>query len=139
MNIIAETMNLINYVICDTNNISIMIITVVAGIFGFIIAAIPLTIQLLEIKDNYVIQKINENKFMKKKIFYNYIDTLKSAFYVIVFFLLIEIFKENICQNIFLEIVCFILYILFAYSFLKNLYRLISILKELIFTYMSIK
>lgn len=139
MNIVIEIQNLINYTICGTNNISIIIITVVAGIFGFIIAAIPLTIQLLEIQNNKVIEKINENKFMKKKIFDNYIDTLKSAFYIIIFLLIVEVFKKNISQNIMIELVAFFLYVFFVFVFFKNLYKLIGILKELVLTYLNIK
>ena len=67
MNILVEIIKLIDYILIGTNNISIIIITIVAGVFGFIIAAIPLTIQLLEIKENKIIKKINENKIMKKR------------------------------------------------------------------------
>lgn len=136
MNIIIEIMN---YVLCGTNNISVLIITIVAGIFGFIIAAIPLTIQLLEIKDNDVIKKINENKLMKKKIFDNYINTLKSAFTVIIFLVLLEIFKVNIFQNILIEVFIFVVYIIFVYIFFRSLYKLIGILNELVLTYLDIK
>lgn len=136
MNIIIEIMN---YVLCGTNNISVLIITIVAGIFGFIIAAIPLTIQLFEIKDNDVIKKINENKLMKKKFFDNYINTLKSAFAVIIFLVLLEIFKVNIFQNILIEVFIFVVYIIFVYIFFRSLYKLIGILNELVLTYLDIK
>ena len=138
MNILVEIIKLIDYILIGTNNISIIIITIVAGVFGFIIAAIPLTIQLLEIKENKIIKKINENKIMKKKIFDNYINTLKSAFFLVIVILLLEIFKNYIQIYIYVEIFIFIFYISLIYKFLNNLYILIGILKELTLTYLDI-
>lgn len=138
MNILVEIIKLIDYILIGTNNISIIIITIVAGVFGFIIAAIPLTIQLLEIKENKIIKKINENKIMKKKIFDNYINTLKSAFFLVIVILLLEIFKNYIQIYIYVEIFIFIFYISLIYKFLNNLYILIGILKELALTYLDI-
>jgi len=139
MNIITEILNLIDYILVGQNNISIILITIVAGIFGFIIAAIPLTIQLLEIKNNDVIKKINENILMKKKIFDNYINTLKSAFVLVLFILLLEVFKNHMQTYILIEIFIFVFYISIVCKFLNNLYTLIGILKELTLTYLDIK
>jgi len=126
-----------------SDSISMYLITIIAGLFGFIIASIPLTIQLLELKGNDNINKINKNPIMKKKIFERYIKLIKASFYLFIFILYVELlkiitFSETIIipENIIVLIV-FIFYLFFIYKFLCNLYKLINVLKLLISIYLN--
>lgn len=119
------------------SDINIFFITLIAGIFGFIIAAIPFTIQLLEIKSNEKIQKINENKIMRKKLFDKYSEILFNAFYLFIFLLLLEIIKQISKKCFLINVFLIFIYIYLAYKFLKNLFKLIIILKNLINLYLK--
>ena len=119
------------------SDINIFFITLIAGIFGFIIAAIPFTIQLLEIKSNEKIQKINENKFMRKKLFDKYFEILFNAFYLFIFLLLLEIIKQIYQKCFLMNVFLIFIYIYLANKFLINLFKLIIILKNLINLYLK--
>ncbi|MCT7911338.1 hypothetical protein N5912_05830 [Arcobacter lacus] len=130
----------INNVLFESNILTFLI-TLIAGIFGFIIATIPLTIQLLEIKDNKFIKIINEpeNINIKNSIFNCYIDMLKFSFYFIIIILSIELFKFILRDYSILKYIFFIIFIIIGYKFLKKIYLLIWTLKELIDIYLGKK
>jgi MFS family permease len=119
-----------------TSNISIFLITIIAGLFGFIIASIPLTMQLLEIKGNRNIDKINDNTKMKEKIFNSYIGLIKISFYLFTYILCIEFLKIIPLYSMIL-ILSLIIYIILIFFFLRRLYKLIVLLKNLIDIYIE--
>jgi len=127
--------------ILNSKQIATYILTVIAGLFGFIIAAIPLTIQLLEIKNNKNIDKINENKSMKTKIFDDYINVIKFSFFLTVMILIIEASSNlNILnKNNYITIIFNAIYIDLIFMFLLSLHKLIQILKEIVLIYIDNK
>ncbi len=137
MNNISIILNIIEKILVGNNNISMYLITLIAGLFGFIIASIPLTIQILEIKNNKNIDRINDNPIMKKKIFERYISLIKASFYLFLFILFIELSKIVFLPNILVLILLFIVYGVLIFYFLRQLYKLINILKELIYLYID--
>jgi hypothetical protein len=122
-------------ILIGDNNISIFLITIIAGLFGFIIASIPLTMQLLEIKNHDKIDLINSNPIMKKKIFDRYIKLIQASFYLFLFILFIELSEIIFLPNGLMIILLFCGYTYFIYNFIRQLYKLINILKELILIY----
>lgn len=128
----------INNVLFESNILTFLT-TLIAGIFGFIIATIPLTIQLLEIKDNKFVKIINkpENINIKNSIFNSYIGMLKFSFYFIIIILSIELFKFILRDYSILKYIFFIIFIIIGYKFLKKIYLLIWTLKELIDIYLG--
>ena len=122
-------------ILIGDNNISMFLITIIAGLFGFIIASIPLTIQLLEIKNNDKIDLINSNSIMKQKIFDRYIKVIKASFYLFLFILFIELIKIIFLLNMLIIFLLFSIYTYFVFNFIRQLYKLINILKELILIY----
>ena len=137
MEYIALALNIIEKILIGDNNIAMYLITIIAGLFGFIIASIPLTIQLLEIKGNKNIDRINDNPIMKRKIFERYIKLIKASFSLFSFILIIELSKVIFLPNIIILILLFIIYVVLIFYFLRQLYKLINILKELIYTYIE--
>jgi len=127
------------------------LVTLIAGIFGFIIASIPFTIQLLEIKNNENIAILNRNKVMRRKLFNKYFDVLKSSFWLFVFILILNLLKIAYDNKMYIDLNCiyfkvflFLMYVSLifiytrlAYKFLRELYRLINILYNLIEAYLK--
>ena len=142
MEIDFEKINSYLYILlyAKDNNLNVYLITLIAGIFGFIIAAIPFTIQVLEIKNNENIALLNRNVVMRKKIFDNYFSVLKSSFWLFIIVILLEFFKMyDITKNIIINFVVISFYIFFVYKFLSELYKLVKILRELVLLYLNDK
>jgi len=147
-----------NTLICISKNISFLlknsnintfIITIIAGIFGFIIASIPITIQIMETKNNENIDRINSNQIVRKGIFNNYFDVLESAFLLSTFLILLNIIylpfiinilsEFNIIVIVVIKLIILISYGLLSYYFFRNLYKLIGILRNLVDIYLKFK
>ena len=123
----------------EQSNIDTYIITLIAGIFGFIIAAIPFTIQVLEVKNNNNIDKINMNQYMRRKIFDQYFNVLKSAIWLFLFIIFFVLFKQMNLHNCYISCIVVLVYITLFFLFMKNLFRLIKILRELVMLYLNSK
>ncbi len=131
---------IISSILFNNSNIDVFIVTLIAGIFGFIIAAIPFTIQVLEIKNNDNIKLVNKNKTMKEKLFQKYFDVLKNAFWLFLFLLFLRLlFILNLKSIFWLNLVLICGFIYLNYLFFRNLYRLIIILQELVKLYLNSK
>jgi len=129
-------------------NISNYIISVVSGLFGFIIAAIPLTFQLLVptrktaiMDEKTPIERLAMNEPMQKKIFAEYIKILYACLTVVVAVLVLEVFKGGGATDFdgrVLIVISSAYFILFLY-FLVRLFELVKLLSGLIKLYFNSK
>jgi len=140
MNIFINTNNInffLEKFLFGNSNIDVFLVTLIAGIFGFIIASIPFTIQLLEIKNNENINILNKNKIMKKKLFDKYFNVLKSSFWLFIFILFLSLIKVIYTKNMYINISLLFIYTILIYKFLRELYRLIRVLYNLVLIYLQ--
>lgn len=138
-------------IVKNTNNVS-LIISLISGLFGFVIAVIPLAIQLLSIKNNKFVETLlmQENiDSLIKPLFNRFIGILKSMFYLFIFLIVlsslqiikikisffdIEFFDISIKKYLALIILYIYLVLLFDFLLrLKNIIRDLSSLKNIFF------
>jgi len=143
-----------------SENIVILLVTLIAGLFGFIIAVIPFAIQLFN-QDNA--NKKNEflNKLMKKEkfnffvkpMFYRFIKILKLMFYLFSYIFFINLIQTVNTTNIeflhnqiltipiktYLLLVLFYIYILLIVDFFIMLKNIIRDLETLVFNFFKAK
>jgi len=120
-----------------SENIFVALITIIAGLFGFLIALIPLSMQLLEIKENKTIDRINNNDLnIKSGVFNDYINVIKSSFYLFLYLLLIEFIRLLKLDN-YLFLILSPIYIILILNFIEKILSLMKVLKKLIDIYIG--
>lgn len=133
----------------NANNIS-LIISLLSGLFGFVIALIPLAIQLLSIKNNKFVETLLEKENIDsliKPLFNRFIGILKSMFILFIFLIVLsslQTIKIKIsCLDIeffdisvkkYLALILFYSYLILLSDFLlrlKNIIRDLNSLKNI--------
>lgn len=128
--------------------LNVLLVTLIAGLFGFVIAIIPFAIHLLNQKNDFVDKLKEESNFrmLIKPLFNRFFIFLKNMFILFVFLLLFAIARDFILEYfnnlaVFDEyfyikrcIIALILsfYIVLVFKFLYGLYVLIKDLKSLV-------
>ena len=103
-------------------------ITLIAGFFGFIIAVIPLAIQIFSRKNSFTryLGNESESQFYLKPFFNRFIAFLFNMFYLVIFYVCLELSSElvSLFENIhipfFLKYKIYIKY--FYYSLILTIY-----------------
>ena len=130
--------------------------TLIAGLFGFVVAIVPLAIHIFNQNTDFI-NKLTEQdslNFYIKPLFYRFISFLKSMFYLFAFMLFILIIKDIVSSDVFKEIdkmiwcitakrvlvvALFITYIFLIKVFLFEIYTIIKDLRSLIQIFFKIK
>ena len=130
--------------------------TLVAGLFGFVVAIVPLAIHIFNQNTDFI-NKLTEQdslNFYIKPLFDRFISFLKSMFYLFAFMLFILIIKDIASSDVFKEIdkmiwyitakrvlviVFFIIYVFLIKVFLFEIYTIIRDLRSLIQIFFKIK
>ncbi|AFI05148.1 hypothetical protein [Helicobacter cetorum] len=128
------------YSVISKQELSNIFITLIAGLFGFGIAIIPLAIQLFSQKTDFIHElKENNWNFLVIPLFNRLVGFLKVLFYFLIFLLFIQIFyhfkvdilKIKIIKNI-TSIVLFYAYLVFIGYFLWHMLKVIKDLQKLV-------
>lgn len=147
--IILEINKNIYLVLCKFDTLNNILITMIAAIFGFTIAAIPFVLSTME--KNTVIQELLEDKWNKNNIFIpflnrfpDFLTSMVMFFVVIIFFISIKdfYFKDNITLvtiNIAstFTYLLILFYLYFTIDFIKKIYRLAKDLKKIVDFYIE--
>lgn len=128
--------------------LNVLLVTLIAGLFGFVIAIIPFAIHLLNQKNDFVDKLKEENNFkvLISPLFNRFFAFLKNMFTLFIFLLLFAIARDFVLEYfnnlaVFDEyfyikrcIIALILsfYIVLVFKFLCGLYVLIKDLKSLV-------
>ena len=130
--------------------------TLIAGLFGFVVAIVPLAIHIFNQNTDFI-NKLTEQdslNFYIKPLFDRFISFLKSMFYLFAFMLFILISKDVASSDVFKEIdkmiwcitakrvlviVLFIIYVFLIKVFLFEIYTIIRDLRSLIQIFFKIK
>ena len=130
--------------------------TLIAGLFGFVVAIVPLAIHIFNQNTDFI-NKLTEQdglNFYIKPLFDRFISFLKSMFYLFAFMLFILIIKDVASSDVFKEIdkiiwcitakrvlviVLFIIYVFLIKVFLFVIYTIIRDLRSLIQIFFKIK
>lgn len=127
-----------------SSRLQTIFITLIAGLFGFIIAVIPLAIQVFSRKNSFTKYLANkkESQFYLEPFFNRFITFLSTMLYLVFFYICIELFSElvllskNIDIPLFLNYKVYIKY--FYYSLMLTVY--IHLCKKLLLSlYRSIR
>ena len=112
--------------IIKNQNISYFLITLIAGLFGFIIAIIPFTIQILSIdKDSDFIQELKKSNLIKS-LFKRLIDLLKNMFKLFIYLLFLEVLvRDTEIMNKYLYLFLLIFQVYLSYGFLYVLKNIV--------------
>lgn len=142
------------------SNMVILLATLIAGLFGFIIAVIPFAIQLfnqdnLNKKNKFLNNLMSKDKFsfFVKPMFYRFIKMLKIMFYLFLYIFIIHIiqiidinnisFLDNEFFNITVKtyaiLTIFYFYIILIVNFFIMLKNIIRDLESLIFDFIQSK
>lgn len=130
--------------------------TLIAGLFGFVVAIVPLAIHIFNQNTDFInkLTKQDSFNFYIKPLFYRFISFLKSMFCLFVFILFILIIKDVALSDVFKEIekmiwcitakrvlvvALFITYIFLIKVFLFEIYTIIRDLRSLIQIFFKIK
>ncbi len=125
-----------------------LLVTLIAGLFGFIVAIIPFAIHLLNQNDDFMQKLKRENNFnvLIKPLFDRLLSFLKNMFVLFVFLLIFSVvreifidsldnkilFKEHLNISEYTLTFVFGIYFVLICNFLIGLYRLIRDLKSLV-------
>lgn len=128
--------------------LNVLLVTLIAGLFGFVVAIIPFAIHLLNQNNDFVDKLKEENNFkvLIAPLFNRFFDFLKNMFALFVFLLIFAIARDVILEyfeskamfeKYFYIQQCIIslifgVYIILAIKFLFGLYRLILDLRSLV-------
>ena len=130
--------------------------TLIAGLFGFVVAIVPLAIHIFNQNTDFI-NKLTEQdslNFYIKPLFDRFISFLKSMFYLFAFMLFILIIKDVASSDVFKEIdkmiwcinakrvlvvALFITYIFLIKVFLFEIYTIIRDLRSLVQIFFKIK
>lgn len=130
--------------------------TLIAGLFGFVVAIVPLAIHIFNQNTDFInkLTKQDSFNFYIKPLFYRFISFLKSMFCLFVFILFILIIKDFASSDVFKEIdkmtwcitakrvlivALFIIYVFLIKVFLFEIYTIIRDLQSLIQIFFKIK
>jgi hypothetical protein len=112
--------------ILKNQNISYFLITLIAGLFGFIIAIIPFTIQMLSMETQSLFVKELKKSNLIKGLFKRLIALLKSMFLLFVYLLGIETFIGDFeISNEYAYVFIFFIHVYLTYDFLYTLKNII--------------
>ena len=114
-----------------------LLVTLIAGLFGFIVAIIPFAIHLLNQNDDFMQKLKRENNFnvLIKPLFDRLLSFLKNMFVLFVFIDSLDnkiLFKEHLNISEYTLAFVFGIYFVLICNFLIGLYRLIRDLKSLV-------
>lgn len=137
--------------ILKNSNIQSFIVSLISGLFGFIIAVVPFAIQMLSNKESDFVKSLlekNNSDFFIRPLFTRLITTLKAMMLFFVFIVAIAIFQSSLSDFNFLNIhlfgipikryfvlVVFYCYLILGYNFLASLRHVIRDLESLINTF----
>ncbi len=137
--------------ILKNNNIQSFIVSLISGLFGFVIAVVPFAIQMLSNKESDFVKSLLEKdnlNFFIRPLFARLIIALKAMMLFFAFIITITIFQTSLSSFSFLDIhlfnipikryfalAVFYCYLILGYNFLVSLRHVIRDLESLINTF----
>ena len=128
--------------------LNVLLVTLIAGLFGFVIAIIPFAIHLLSQNNDFIDKLKEENNFkiLINPLFNRFFCFLQNMFILFVFLLVFAVARDTIGEylknkiffeehfNILRYIISIIsgIYFILVFRFLFGLYRLVLDLKSLV-------
>jgi len=115
--------------ILENETISYFLITLIAGLFGFIIAVIPFTIQILSMDTNSIFIRELKKTNLINQLFNRLTELLRRMFILFIYLLILEIFISDILpfyKNIeYSSVILFVSLIFLTLQFLETLKNIV--------------